>query len=182
WSSDVCSSDLTARCATWRRCSPTCARRRASTQASPGTTSSPPCANAAVPAPPWSRRCRCPTAARPPPAAPASSPSRAGTAEAGVATLAATPDPGGHTMRMLKHGWLAVALVLLAAGCASTGKGDKLHEAQYAWSAAIRWGDFEGAWNLVDPEYRVAHPMTPVEFERYQHVGISRYHDLGEQE
>jgi len=84
-------------------------------------------------------------------------------------------------MRMLKHGWLAVALVLLAAGCASTGKGDKLHEAQYAWSAAIRWGDFEGAWNLVDPEYRKAHPMTPVEFERYQHVGISRYHDLGEQ-
>src|SRR3546814_15133383 len=23
--------------------------------------------------------------------------------------------------------------------------------------------------------------MTPVEFERYKHVGISRYHDMGEQ-
>lgn len=85
-------------------------------------------------------------------------------------------------MRMLKHWWLAVAFALLALGCASTGgKADKLHEAQYAWSAAIRWGDFEGAWNLVDSAYREAHPMTPVEFERYKHVGISRYHDLGAQ-
>lgn len=78
--------------------------------------------------------------------------------------------------------WFALAAsVLLLAGCASTGKGDRLHEAQYAWSAAIRWGDFEGAWNLVDPDYRKAHPMTPVEFERYKHVGISRYHELGSQ-
>jgi hypothetical protein len=85
-------------------------------------------------------------------------------------------------MRMLKHWWLAVAVALLAVGCASTGgKNEKLHEVQYAWSAAIRWGDFEGAWNLVDAGYREAHPMTPVEFERYKHVGISRYHDLGEQ-
>ena len=85
-------------------------------------------------------------------------------------------------MRILRHCWLAVAVALLAAGCASMGsKDDKLHEAQYAWSGAIRWGDFEGAWNLVEPGYRKAHPMTPVEFERYKHVGISRYHDLGEQ-
>jgi hypothetical protein len=85
-------------------------------------------------------------------------------------------------MRKLKHWWLAVAVALLAVGCATAGgKADKLHEAQYAWSAAIRWGDFEGAWNLVDAGYREAHPMTPVEFERYKHVGISRYHDLGAQ-
>ena len=83
-------------------------------------------------------------------------------------------------MQVLKGGWMAIVFVLLAAGCASMGsKDDKLHEAQYAWSAAIRWGDFEGAWNLVEPEYRKANPMTPVEFERYKHVGISRYHDLG---
>src|SRR3546814_16858152 len=75
-----------------------------------------------------------------------------------------------------------MAVGLVAAGCASRGsKDDKLHEAQYAWSAAIRWGDFEGAWNLVEPEYRKANPLTPVEFERYKPVAISRYHDLGEQ-
>src|SRR3546814_14417250 len=85
-------------------------------------------------------------------------------------------------MRFLKHCWLAVAVVLRATGCASLGsKDDKLHDAQYAWSAAIRWGDFEVAWNLVEPEYRKANPMTPVEFERYKHVGIYRYHDMCEQ-
>src|SRR3546814_7427819 len=85
--------------------------------------------------------------------------------ERGVATLAATPEPGRrNAMRILKHCWLAVAVVLLATGCASLGsKDDKLHEAQYAWSAAIRWGDFEGAWNLVEPEYRKANPMRSEE-------------------
>src|SRR3546814_51282 len=178
----TCSSP-TARCATWRRCSPTCERRRGSQRANRGSASSPPCANAGAHAPPWSRRYRCPTAASRPPAAHATSRSRASTDERGVATLAATPEPGRrNAMRMMKHCWLAMAVVLLAAGCASMGsKDDKLHEAQYAWSAAIRWGDFEGAWNLVEPEYRKANPMTPVEFERYKHVGISRYHDMGEQ-
>ena len=56
-----------------------------------------------------------------------------------------------------------------------------LQQAQYAYSAAIRWGDFEGAWNMVDPEYRKAHPMTDLEFERYKQVQISGYHDLGAQ-
>src|SRR3546814_15342975 len=85
-------------------------------------------------------------------------------------------------MRILKHCWLAVAVVLLATVCASLGsKDDKLHEAQYAWSAAIRWGDFEGACNLVEPEYRKANPMTPVQFARYNHVGLSRYLYMGEQ-
>src|SRR3546814_4795144 len=62
-----------------------------------------------------------------------------------------------------------VAALLLMAGCASTPDRDSsLREAQYAWSAAIRWGDFEGAWNLVDPEYRAGHPLSSLELERYK--------------
>jgi uncharacterized protein YceK len=73
--------------------------------------------------------------------------------------------------------WLVVALL---AGCASGGdRGSALEKAQYGYSAAIRWGDFEGAWNMVDPAYRKAHPMTDLEFERYKQVQISSYHDLG---
>lgn len=83
-------------------------------------------------------------------------------------------------MRSMKHWWLALAMALLACACASI-KDNKLHEVQYAWSAAIRWGDFEGAWNLVDPDYRKAHPVTAVEFERYKHIRISGYHELGSQ-
>ena len=81
--------------------------------------------------------------------------------------------------------WLAVlaaTLALALAGCATTpDRGSALQQAQYAWSAAIRWGDFEGAWNMVDPAYREAHPMTALEFERYQQVQISAYHDRSAQ-
>jgi hypothetical protein len=73
-----------------------------------------------------------------------------------------------------------VALVAFAAGCASTpDRGSSLREAQYAWSAAIRWGDFEGAWSLVDPAYRAEHPLTSLELERFKQVQVSRYHELG---
>ena len=77
--------------------------------------------------------------------------------------------------------WLAALAALLAvSGCATTkDRGSALREAQYAWSAAIRWGDFEGAWNMVDPEYREAHPMTTLAFERYKQVGITAYRDHG---
>ena len=54
-------------------------------------------------------------------------------------------------------------------------------QVQYAYSAAIRWGDFEGAWTLVDPEYRKAHPLSDVEMERYKQVQIAGYRDLATQ-
>ena len=86
-------------------------------------------------------------------------------------------------MRILRM-LLATSLLSLLAlgGCATTpDRGSALHESQYAWSAAIRWGDFEGAWNLVDPEYREAHPLSSLELERYKQVQVSRYHELGGQ-
>ena len=69
-------------------------------------------------------------------------------------------------------------LLALLPGCA-TDRLDGLQQAQYAYSAAIRWGDFEGAWNLVDPDYRKQHPMSDLEFERYKQVQISSYTELG---
>ena len=74
---------------------------------------------------------------------------------------------------------LALVPALLLAGCATTGgRGDALHRAQYAYSAAIRWGDFEGAWQLVDPEYREQHPLTDLELARYKQIQISAYREL----
>lgn len=82
----------------------------------------------------------------------------------------------------MRHVLMATGLGLLMAGCASvSGKADQLQRMQYDYSAAIRWGDFEGAWKLVDPEYRKAHPMTEVDFSRYQQVQVSRYNDLASQ-
>ncbi|MCA1714696.1 MAG: hypothetical protein LC715_06190 [Gammaproteobacteria bacterium] len=76
--------------------------------------------------------------------------------------------------------WLLLLLAAFAlAGCASGGRQmSELDKAQYAYSAAIRWGDFEGAWQLVDPEFRKAHPMTDLQFARYQQIQISGYRDL----
>ena len=84
-------------------------------------------------------------------------------------------------MRLPKF-WLPMLLAAVLPACATRiDQMSKLQESQYAYSAAIRWGDFEGAWNLVDPEYRKAHPMTDLEFERYKQVQISSYHDLAAQ-
>lgn len=85
--------------------------------------------------------------------------------------------------RFPRLSWLLLLPVLLAmTGCATTqDRGGALQQSQYAWSAAIRWGDFEGAWTMVDPEYRTQHPMTGLEFERYAQLQISAYHPSGEQ-
>ena len=79
-------------------------------------------------------------------------------------------------MVLMAGAWLAACLL---AGCASTGKEmSALDRAQYDWSAAIRWGQFDGAWNLVDPAVREARPMTDLAFERYRQVQVSHYRDL----
>ena len=74
--------------------------------------------------------------------------------------------------------WLAALLGALLAACASgQPKMSELDKVRYAWSAAIRWGDFEGAWNLLDPAYRDAHPLTDLELSRYKAdpgVGLPR--------
>lgn len=70
-----------------------------------------------------------------------------------------------------------MAAVLLAA-CAGGKKTSELERMQYIYSAAVRWGDFEGAWNLVDPEYRERNPMSELEFKRYEQVRISGYREL----
>ncbi len=79
---------------------------------------------------------------------------------------------------------LAIGLALLLATLAGCGGGARkmtvLQETQYAYSAAIRWGDFEGAWQLVDPKYRETHPMTDLQFERYKQIQVSGYRDLAE--
>jgi len=71
--------------------------------------------------------------------------------------------------------------VLALAGCASGQQTSELDKLQYAYSAAIRWGDFEGAWLLVDPKYRETHPISELELERYKQIQVTGYRDLGAQ-
>jgi hypothetical protein len=75
---------------------------------------------------------------------------------------------------------LAVGLLLVLAPASAQGRlqRGKLQQVQDAYAASIRWGDFENAWQAVDPAYKAEHPMTELEFERYQQVQISGYRDL----
>lgn len=79
--------------------------------------------------------------------------------------------------RLIANLLIALMLVSVAGGAMAKKRGD-LDRNQYAFSAAIRWGDFEGAWTMVDPKVRDAHPMTDVEFSRYEQVQVTGYRDM----
>lgn len=79
----------------------------------------------------------------------------------------------------LSTAWIAglMAVLLLVTGDASAagGRKGKLEQLQYAYSAAIRWGDFEGAWSLLDPKLREAAPLTDLQLERFKQIQVSGY-------
>ncbi|MBD9480471.1 hypothetical protein IB225_15860 [Pseudoxanthomonas sp. PXM02] len=83
-------------------------------------------------------------------------------------------------MHVIGKWMLAVAMVLVLAPASAQGRlqRSKLQQVQEAYAAAIRWGDFENAWQAVDPAYKAEHPMSELEFERYQQVQISGYRDV----
>ncbi len=83
-------------------------------------------------------------------------------------------------MRMSLRWVLMLVLMVVAFGAQAAGgrqKG-KLEQAQNAYAAAIRWGDFEGAWSFVEPAYAEAHPMGEFELRRYEQIQVSGYRDL----
>ena len=73
---------------------------------------------------------------------------------------------------------LGLLAVLAPAASQSRLQRCKLQQVLDAYAASIRWGDFENAWQAVDPAYRAEHPMTELEFERYKQIQISGYRDL----
>ncbi len=79
--------------------------------------------------------------------------------------------------------WWCVMLIgaLLLSSCSTiqnTSKNSRLDRLQYDYSAAIRWGNFEGAWILVDPQFREKHPLTDADFSRYAQIQITTYNAL----
>ena len=84
------------------------------------------------------------------------------------------------TFRMRLPQLLGLLCLLFLAACATaSGQSNKLNQAQYAWSGLVRWGDFEGALQLIDPKEREKHAVGPLELERYRQVQISSYRDVG---
>lgn len=81
---------------------------------------------------------------------------------------------------------LICLLSLVIAAMPMTGAAQKmkfkqaraLQEVQELYSKAIRWNDFEGAWNVLDPAYREAHPIIDVEFSRYEQIQVTGFEAL----
>lgn len=78
--------------------------------------------------------------------------------------------------------WSALLLLPVLAACAggATRQMDALQSAQYDWSAAIRWGNFEGALSMIDPEVLEKQPVSDLELSRYQQIQVSGYTELGQ--
>lgn len=72
---------------------------------------------------------------------------------------------------------LLAALCLALSAC-STGAGSKpdaLDRSLYDYSGAIRWNNFEVAYEAIDPEVKKARPVTAFELERMKQVQVTRY-------
>ena len=72
-------------------------------------------------------------------------------------------------------------LLMLAAGTAVAGSRSQakaLTDSQVLYATAIRWNDFDSALDMVDPDYREAHPQTELERARYEQVQISGYREV----
>ena len=75
---------------------------------------------------------------------------------------------------------IAACALLLLAGCATLQNRNVLRdETLDAYAAALRWGDFQSAWNYVDPEVRAAHPLTPQQKALYNTVRVAEYETPG---
>lgn len=80
---------------------------------------------------------------------------------------------------MRRIAMLGAALLLLA-GCATMQNKNNLRdETLDAYGAALRWGDFQGAWNYVDPAVRAEHPLTPQQKALYNTVRVAEYQAQG---
>jgi len=72
---------------------------------------------------------------------------------------------------------VGAVLMLFAITAAAASQRD-LPDIQAAYAAAVRWNDFDTALEVVDPQYRQAHPQSDLERERYQQVQISGYREV----
>lgn len=72
---------------------------------------------------------------------------------------------------------IALVTMLLAAPVMAKSRDKILTETLRTYAATIRWGSIEQAESFVDPEYRVVHPLTQLELDRYKQVRFTNYND-----
>ena len=72
-----------------------------------------------------------------------------------------------------------LALLALLAGCSGNTRQTALDRTLYAYHSAIRWGDIDSAWRMVEPAYRESHPLSSIERGRFDQYSVSGYYEQG---
>ena len=73
---------------------------------------------------------------------------------------------------------VSLALLVLLAACSGMSekrKMDPLEKSLTAYSAAIRWSEFDQAVAFVDPKVRAEQPLTDLERERFKLIQVTAY-------
>lgn len=85
----------------------------------------------------------------------------------------------GRLLWMLLAGLLVLASAGPAEAISNRAKQRKLTDTQTLFTKAMRWGEFEQAWSVVDPEARQGAGLSALELSRYQQVEITGYSEIG---
>lgn len=76
---------------------------------------------------------------------------------------------------------LAMLLVLAAPALGKRPQAKQLQDVQEMWAKSIRWGEYDTALGLVDPEVRKQRPLSDLERSRYDQVEVSGYNEVASQ-
>lgn len=94
---------------------------------------------------------------------------------------ACTPLARSTALRRVVFALTALAGLALAACSSGPGtRAEALQRTLYDYSGAIRWNQFEAAYDAIDPEVRRSRPLTDFELERMKQVQVTRYEVVSE--
>lgn len=82
-------------------------------------------------------------------------------------------------MRPLARLLLCLFAALLLAACSGARRTSELDLTLYSYESMVRWGDFEGAWSMVHPEYKEKHPLSSTDWERFKQIQVAGYRSGG---
>ncbi|MDY0021865.1 hypothetical protein [Arenimonas caeni] len=77
--------------------------------------------------------------------------------------------------RILRTLVLSCLLLVLAACAAAGGQRSPRDQTLYHYVSAVRWSDFDAAYEFLEPERRSGNPLTDAERERYRQFQVSGY-------
>ncbi len=92
------------------------------------------------------------------------------------------PEIAVHPTRSLARLLLCLFAAVLLAACSGARRTSELDLTLMSYESSVRWGDFEGAWAMVDPEYKEKHPLSSTDWERFKQIRVAGYRASGHSE